>query len=179
MARSRLRGDLRSHIRRARGEEEGRSRFLRRGRRRRPEAPLRAGGQRRRVARHAQGCRAGGHDRRLRAIHLQMEGRRRARARPHRQEWSMKVEIKRVESPKELKAFVRFPYSIYKGDPCWVPPLDMDDLTTLRKDKNPAFEYCEAEYWMAFAGGKAVGRIAGIINNRVIEKWGRKYARFG
>jgi ribosomal protein S18 acetylase RimI-like enzyme len=91
----------------------------------------------------------------------------------------MKVEIRRVESPKELKAFVRFPYSIYKGDPCWVPPLDMDDLTTLRKDKNPAFEYCEAEYWMAFMDGKAVGRIAGIINNRVIEKWGRKYARFG
>ncbi len=91
----------------------------------------------------------------------------------------MKVEIKRVESLKELKAYVRFPYSIYKGDPYWVPPLDMDDLTTLRKDKNPAFEYCEAEYWMAYAGGKAVGRIAGIINNRVIEKWGRKYARFG
>ena len=91
----------------------------------------------------------------------------------------MKVEIKRVESLKDLKAFVRLPYSIYKGDPYWVPPLDMDDLTTLRKDKNPAFEYCEAEYWMAYSGGKAVGRIAGIINNRVIEKWGRKYARFG
>jgi ribosomal protein S18 acetylase RimI-like enzyme len=91
----------------------------------------------------------------------------------------MKVEIKRVRSLKELKSFVRFPYTIYKGDPCWVPPLDMDDLTTLRKDKNPAFEYCEAEYWMAFAEGKAVGRVAGIVNNRVIEKWGRKYARFG
>ncbi len=91
----------------------------------------------------------------------------------------MKIEIRRIESLKDLKAFVRFPYSIYKGDPYWVPPLDMDDLTTLRKDKNPAFEYCEAEYWMAYSDGKAVGRIAGIINNRVIEKWGKKYARFG
>jgi GNAT superfamily N-acetyltransferase len=90
----------------------------------------------------------------------------------------MSVEIRRVESARELKAFVRFPYRIYKGDPCWVPPLDMDDLTTLRRDKNPAFEYCEAEYWMAFKDGKAVGRVAGIINNRVIEKWGRKLARF-
>jgi hypothetical protein len=91
----------------------------------------------------------------------------------------MKVEIKRVESKKELKAFVRFPYSIYGGDPYWVPPLDMDDMTTLGKDKNPAFEYCEAEYWMAYKDGKAAGRIAGIINRRVIEKWGKKYARFG
>jgi GNAT superfamily N-acetyltransferase len=91
----------------------------------------------------------------------------------------MNVEIRRIGNLKELKAFVRFPYSIYKGDPCWVPPLDMDDLTTLRKDKNPAFEYCEAEYWMAYSDGAAVGRVAGIINNRVIEKWGKKYARFG
>jgi hypothetical protein len=88
------------------------------------------------------------------------------------------VEIRRVESGRELKAFVRFPYGIYRDDPCWVPPLDMDDLNTLRKDKNPAFEFCEAEYWMAFRDGKAVGRVAGIINNRVIEKWGKKYARF-
>jgi hypothetical protein len=91
----------------------------------------------------------------------------------------MSIEIRPVESDKDLKAFVRFPYSIYKGDPCWVPPLDIDDLTTLRKDKNPAFEYCEAAYWMAYKDGAAAGRIAGIVNNRVIEKWGKKYARFG
>jgi GNAT superfamily N-acetyltransferase len=90
----------------------------------------------------------------------------------------MSLEIRTVKSIKELKAFVRFPYSIYRGDPCWVPPLDIDDLTTLRKDKNPAFEFCEAEYWMAYMDGRAVGRVAGIINNRVIEKWGKKYARF-
>jgi GNAT superfamily N-acetyltransferase len=91
----------------------------------------------------------------------------------------MSVEIRPVESVKELKAFIRFPYSIYGGDPCWVPPLDLDDLTTLRKDKNPAFEYCEAAYFMAYRDGKAVGRIAGIVNRRVVEKWGKKYARFG
>jgi hypothetical protein len=90
----------------------------------------------------------------------------------------MSVEIRPVESKKELKAFVRFPYSIYKDDPCWVPPLDLDDMTTLSKDKNPAFDFCEADYWMAYKDGAAVGRVAGIINNRVIEKWGKKYARF-
>jgi GNAT superfamily N-acetyltransferase len=89
------------------------------------------------------------------------------------------VEIRRVETIRQLKAFIRFPYSIYKGDPYWVPALDMDDMTTLRKDKNPAFEYCEAEYWMAYKNGKAAGRVAGIVNHRVIEKWGKKQARFG
>jgi hypothetical protein len=91
----------------------------------------------------------------------------------------MSVELRRVETKRQLKAFVRFPYAIYKGDPNWVPPLDMDDMTTLSRDKNPAFEYCEAEYWMAYRDGKAVGRIAGIINHRYIEKWGKKRARFG
>jgi hypothetical protein len=91
----------------------------------------------------------------------------------------MSVELKRVETKRQLKAFIRFPYSIYKDDPCWVPPLDMDDMSTLSRDKNPAFEYCEAEYWIAYRDGRAVGRIAGIINRRYIEKWGKKRARFG
>lgn len=90
----------------------------------------------------------------------------------------MSVEIRPVTTTKELKAFIRFPYSIYKDDPNWVPPLDLDEMNTLRKDKNPAFEFCDADYWMAFKDGKAVGRVAAIINNKVIEKWGHKYARF-
>ena len=91
----------------------------------------------------------------------------------------MPVEIRKVEGRKGLKAFVRFPYSIYKDDPHWVPPLDMDDMGTLSPDKNPAFAYCEAELWMAYRDGKPAGRIAGIVNRRYIEKWGQKRARFG
>jgi ribosomal protein S18 acetylase RimI-like enzyme len=91
----------------------------------------------------------------------------------------MSLEIRRVETQRELKTFIRFPFRIYSGDPCWVPPLELDDLNTLRKDKNPAFEHCEAEYWLAYRDGTPVGRIAGIINHRYIEKWNNKYARFG
>ena len=43
----------------------------------------------------------------------------------------------------------------------------------------PAFEFCEAEYWTAWRDGKMVGRIAGIINHRAIERWGKAWARFG
>jgi ribosomal protein S18 acetylase RimI-like enzyme len=91
----------------------------------------------------------------------------------------MPVEIRRVEGRKGLKAFVRFPYSIYRDDPHWVPALDMDDIGTLSPGKNPAFEYCEATLWMAYRDGVAVGRVAGIVNRRYIEKWGKKWARFG
>jgi len=55
----------------------------------------------------------------------------------------------------------------------------MDELHTLRREKNPAFEYCDARYWLAYKNGRVVGRIAGLINQRYIEKWGHRYARFG
>ena len=90
-----------------------------------------------------------------------------------------KTHIKEVLSRGELKQFIRFPFSLYENHPCWVPPLVFDELNTLRRDKNPAFEYCEAKYWLAIKDGKIAGRIAGIINHKYIEKWGNRYARFG
>ncbi len=91
----------------------------------------------------------------------------------------MSLEIRRVESSRDLKKFIDFPFAIFGKSPVWVPPLFADELNTLSKKRNPAFEFCEAEYWMAYRDGVAVGRIAGIINHRYIEKWGNKYARFG
>jgi ribosomal protein S18 acetylase RimI-like enzyme len=89
------------------------------------------------------------------------------------------IEIKEITTIKDLKAFVRFPFELYAGNPYWVPALRSDDLNTMRKDKNPAFEFCEAKYWLAYKNGHVVGRVAGIINHRHIEKWGQPYARFG
>ena len=91
----------------------------------------------------------------------------------------MGIEIREVVSVGELKKFIRFPFRIYQDHPCWVPALEFDELNTLRRDKNPAFEDCDAKYWMAFRDGGPVGRIAGIINRRYIEKWKNRYARFG
>lgn len=91
----------------------------------------------------------------------------------------MGIEIRQVTTKAELKAFIAFPEKIYGKEPNWVPAPVFDELNTLRKDKNAAFEFCEAEYWTAWKDGAMVGRIAGIINNRFIEKWGEKYARFG
>ena len=91
----------------------------------------------------------------------------------------MDVQIKEVTTLKELKAFIRFPFTLYRANPYWVPTLVSDDLNTLRRDKNPAFETCEARYWLAYRGGSIVGRVAAILNHPHIEKWGQRYMRFG
>ena len=89
------------------------------------------------------------------------------------------VEIRKVESKKDLKAFIEFHYDLYKGNDFDVPNLYSDDLNTLSKDKNAAFDFCEAEYYLAYKDGRLVGRVAAIINHKANERWGRKTVRFG
>ncbi len=89
------------------------------------------------------------------------------------------IEIKHVTNRKELKQFVQFYYDLYRGNNYAVPYLFFDEMTTLRKDKNPSFECCEAEYFMAFRDGKMVGRVAAIINRRANERWNCHQVRFG
>jgi len=91
----------------------------------------------------------------------------------------MPISVEEVTSNRDLKKFISFPQRLYKGDPYWVPPLNFDEMNTLRKDRNPAFECCTASYWMAYKNGVPAGRIAGIINNRFNELWQKHQARFG
>lgn len=91
----------------------------------------------------------------------------------------MAISVRPVTTRRELKAFIRFPLGLYRGNPWYVPALFFDELNTLRSDKNAAFEFCDVQYWMAYKDGEPAGRIAGIINRRYIEKWGNEYARFG
>ena len=91
----------------------------------------------------------------------------------------MDVQIKEVLTKGQLRDFINFPYWLYQGNPYYVPKLRFDEMATLSKDKNPAFDYCEARYWLAYRGGKVVGRIAGIINEAYISKWKNRYVRFG
>ena len=91
----------------------------------------------------------------------------------------MDIQIKEVTTQKDLKAFIQFPFTLYRDNPYWVPNLVSDDMNTLRKDKNPAFETCEARYWLAYRDGVIVGRVAAILNHPHIEKWGQRYMRFG
>ena len=89
------------------------------------------------------------------------------------------IEIVRVQTKKDLKRFIAYQYELYKGNKFWCPPMRMDEMNTLGRDKNPAFEFCDAEYWMAYRGKEIVGRIAGIINHKANERWNEKLVRFG
>ena len=91
----------------------------------------------------------------------------------------MAIVIKKVTTKRELKRFIRFNYHMYKDNPYSVPDLFDDMLNTFNKKKNAAFEFCEADYFLAYKGDKLVGRVAAIINNRANEKWNTKTVRFG
>ena len=90
------------------------------------------------------------------------------------------IEIRKVSDKSALNDFIRFNYSLYKNNPYSVPDLWDDMINTLSPDKNPAFEFCEADYFLAYnEQGKLVGRVAAIINHRCNETWNEKAVRFG
>lgn len=90
----------------------------------------------------------------------------------------MAIEIREIVSRKGLKQFILFPFSLYKDDPRWVPPLIRGEYNTLDRKTNPAYEHCDALFLMAYKDGVPAGRIAGIINHRYIEQWNKRDARF-
>ena len=91
----------------------------------------------------------------------------------------MTVIIKKVTSKDDLMKFIHFGIDLYKGNDYFVPPLIYDERTTLNRSKNPAFDHCDATYFLAYRGGEIVGRIAAIINHKSNERWNQKHARFG
>ena len=89
------------------------------------------------------------------------------------------ITIKEVSAKKDFREFLRFPYSLFKDDKMWVPPLIADEKTTFNKKKNPALEFCDYKIFMAYRDGKAVGRIVGIINRKSNQIWKENRVRFG
>jgi GNAT superfamily N-acetyltransferase len=91
----------------------------------------------------------------------------------------MSVIIKKVTSKDDLMKFIQFGIDLYKGNEYFVPPLIYDERATLNRSKNPAFDHCDATYFLAYRDGEIVGRIAVIINYKSNERWNQKHARFG
>lgn len=91
----------------------------------------------------------------------------------------MEISLKEITTKRELRSFIRFPHSLPRENNAWVPPLDMDEMNTLHWEINPAFEHCQARYFLAYQNGKAVGRVAIIYNPLHQETWGQNYLRFG
>jgi hypothetical protein len=90
----------------------------------------------------------------------------------------MALEIKEVRSKKDIREFAKFPLQLFKGSPYWVPQITADEIKLISRDANPAFDFCDAQYWLAYKEGELVGRIGGIINHRYNEKIKKNCARF-
>lgn len=91
----------------------------------------------------------------------------------------MSLNIKEVITSSELKQFISFYTRLYEGNAQVPFPLHMDELKTLRRDKNPAHQFCKCKYWLAYRNNKVVGRIAAIINRKEQEKQNVSIGRFG
>jgi hypothetical protein len=89
------------------------------------------------------------------------------------------ITIKEAKTKKELVDFIKFPFQLYKGNKYWVPPIIADELETLDKTKNPAFESAEAYFYLAYRKNEIVGRIAAIINWNEVNHQEKKKVRFG
>ncbi|MBP3661586.1 MAG: N-acetyltransferase [Bacteroidales bacterium] len=91
----------------------------------------------------------------------------------------MSIQIKTVTTRKDLKTFVRYANRLYKGNKYYVPSMPFDDMNTLDKEKNGAFDFCKAEYYLAYKDGEVVGRVAAIVNYKANEAWNVDQVRFG
>ena len=85
------------------------------------------------------------------------------------------IRIIPVSTKMGLRTFIKFYTELYKGNKFAVPYLFFDEWNTLSPKKNPAFDFCEAQYFLAVdEEAKIVGRIAGIINHEANRQWGKK-----
>ena len=83
----------------------------------------------------------------------------------------MTLRIKKISTRKEFKTFARFANKLYKGNPYYVPSMPFDDLNTFDPKTNGAYDFCEAEFYLAYKDGEVVGRVAAIINHKANEAW--------
>jgi len=88
------------------------------------------------------------------------------------------VKIITVKNNRELRKFVKFVNGLYKDNQYFVPDLIFDEVNTLRADKNPGFEFSEADFFLAYKDNKIVGRIGVIVNHKSNNKWDQCRARF-
>ena len=91
----------------------------------------------------------------------------------------MPVIVTEVTSRRDLKKFIRYPFTLYAGCRNWVPALDGDEFDTFNRKKNAAYEYCDSACYLAYKDGKIAGRVAAIINSNANRDWKERTVRFG
>lgn len=89
------------------------------------------------------------------------------------------IKIKEALTKAEITDFVKFPFTLYKNEPNWVPPLINDEVKSFDKSQNPLFDNADAHFYLAYRDNEIVGRIAAIINWDEVKNQGKSKVRFG
>lgn len=89
----------------------------------------------------------------------------------------MSIDIQEVITKEDRKAFVEFQFQLYESNGYWVPPIKNDEIQAINPQKNPAFQFCDAQFWVAKVEGQIVGRIGAIINHLYNDKVGASLGR--
>lgn len=89
------------------------------------------------------------------------------------------ITLKQAKTKREIKRFVLFPFSLYRNNKYWVPPIIKDEIANFDAKKNPVFKNADAQFWLAYRGKKIVGRVVAIINWYEVNNQQIKKMRFG
>ncbi len=92
---------------------------------------------------------------------------------------SENVTIRKISSRQDKRRFVRMMWDIYRDDPNWVPPLEMDRMKLIDEKKNPFYSHAETGWWLAERNGQPVGRIAAIVNHNYNQAQNERAGFFG
>jgi ribosomal protein S18 acetylase RimI-like enzyme len=84
-----------------------------------------------------------------------------------------------VQSRKDLKAFIQFPYWLYRNDPLWVPPLRSEQGAQFNPQKNPMLKHCDTKLFLLKEGGEIVGRCSAFVDHLAVQHWGQPIGLFG
>ncbi|RME63163.1 MAG: hypothetical protein D6782_10810, partial [Alphaproteobacteria bacterium] len=80
---------------------------------------------------------------------------------------------------RTLDGFVRVPWTVFRNDPHWSPPLLFERKQLLSPKHNPYFYHAEARLWLATRDGAPVGRISAQVDQLVQRHMGAGTGQFG
>ncbi|MCC7348364.1 MAG: hypothetical protein IT538_13315 [Variibacter sp.] len=89
------------------------------------------------------------------------------------------VDVRPVRSAQDMSLFIRLPRVLYRGLPGYQAPLDFERRQLLDPKHSKFFDHGEAQYWVAYRGERAVGRISAQVDRLAIETWGEPIGCFG
>ena len=92
---------------------------------------------------------------------------------------SQEVIIKEINTKEDYRAFVMFPFVLYKNNPNWVPPIIQEEMDTIDPNINPVYQNASARFFLAHKGDTIVGRIAAMVNWIEVKELKKSKVRFG